>query len=263
MNSDNINSFIIDYSIAKEIGVEILQKHNIFPIQQQELFLLIATSTKILDETYLMKLFQSPIKFIQVPYQNIQLQIHNLTFQYEIYTLGIKALNNSSKNDMNNSYISDMINKMILFGIKYNASDIHIEALKDNVIIRFRIDGIMHLYFTFEYEMYTLFSSIIKLFANLDISQSRLPQNGRFSKTFNDKNIFDFRVSTMPTINGESIVLRILDNKNCGFIFSVTPMVTICICDVSIKLELKSISDIIYLFIDILYLQSVTIIVTL
>ncbi len=217
MNSNDINSFIIDYSIAQDIGIEILKEHNIFPIQQQELFILVATSSKIPNELLLTTFFRTPIKFLQVSHQSILLQIQNFNLQHEIYTLSIKALNNSTKNDTNNSYISDMIDNIILFAIALQASDIHIESLKDSVVIRFRIDGVLYLYFTFDYEMYSLFSSILKLFANLDISQSRLPQSGRFSKTFNDNKeseAFDFRISTMPTINGESIVLRILDNKN-------------------------------------------------
>ncbi len=213
MNND-INSFIVDYTIAEDIGIEVLKEHNIFPIKQEELFILIATSNKISNELLLTTLFQAPIKLIQVSHQSILQQLENFFIQSDIYNLGLKALNNSSHNDTNNSYISTMIDNIILFAIELNASDIHIESLKLSVVIRFRIDGVLYVYFTFSHNMHSLFSSILKLFANLDISQIRLPQNGRFSKIFNDKDNFDFRISTMPTINGESIVLRILDNKN-------------------------------------------------
>ncbi len=214
MKNNSINKFIIDYSIAKNIGIDILKEHNIFPIQQQDLFILIATQDIKQNELLLVSFFQKPIKFIEVTKQNIDLQIQNFDKQYEIFTLATKALENSIQNNSNtdNSYIADMIDKLILFAIKLRASDIHIESLKKSVVVRFRIDGGLHIVFTFDYEMYFLLSSVLKLFANLDISQTRLPQNGRFSKNF--ENEYDFRVSTMPTINGESIVLRILDNKN-------------------------------------------------
>ena len=207
-----LNSYIIDYSIAKNIGVDVLSEYNIFPIQTQELFTLIASSD-IDDSSFLTTLFKTPIKFIQIPKQYIDLQIKYFDTRYEIFSFGLQALNNSSQNNKNNSYISSMLDKIIEFAITLNASDIHIESSKKSVVIRFRCDGIMHLIFTFQQEFYPLFSSIIKLYANLDISQTRLPQNGRFSKYFyNDS--YDFRVSTIPTIMGESIVIRILDNKN-------------------------------------------------
>ncbi len=208
-----INSYIIDYSITKDLGLDIIKKHKIFPIQKQELFILVASSNTSHDENLLNSLFDTPIKFLDISPHCIDLKIKNFEILHKIHTLGINALNHTSRNDSNNSYIIDMVEYIILFAIKLKASDIHIESLKQSVVIRFRIDGVLHLIFTFEYAMYKLFSSIIKLFSNLDISQSRLPQNGRFSKTFNSSE-YDFRVSTIPTINGESIVIRILDNKN-------------------------------------------------
>ena len=208
-----INKYIIDYSITKELDINVIKKYKIFPIQKQELFTLIASSNTEYDEDFFTKLFNTPIKIINTSQYYIDLKVQNFDTEYEIYTLGIKALNNTKQNNSNNSYIINMLDNIILFATKSKASDIHIESLKENVVIRFRIDGVLQLMFTFESNMYKLFASIIKLFSNLDISQTRLPQNGRFSKVFNN-NEYDFRVSTIPTINGESIVIRVLDNKN-------------------------------------------------
>ncbi len=219
-----INRHIIDYSITNKIGLDIINKHDIFPMAYEELYILVATSNKNIDISLLDNLFHKPIKFMYVKEQDIQWQIENFNILYKIFDLGFKALNNSHNNNSNNSYIINMIDNIILFAIELKSSDIHIESLKSSMVIRFRIDGVLNLMFTFEYEMYGLFSSIIKLFSSLDISQTRLPQNSRFSKVFSDikgdkvftkeSRAFDFRVSTMPTINGESIAIRILDNKN-------------------------------------------------
>jgi general secretion pathway protein E len=207
-----LTNYVIDYSLSLDIGLETLTKYNIFPISQMELFTLVAYSKQ--DHTDIVNsLFNTPVKLVRVSQSCINMQIENFDTLYKIFNLGIKAINHSDQNNSHNSYIIDMIDHIISFAISLKASDIHIEALKQNVVIRFRIDGVLNLMFTFEYNMYPLFASIIKLFASLDISQSRLPQNGRFSKSFN-ANGYDFRVSTIPTINGESIVLRILDNKN-------------------------------------------------
>jgi general secretion pathway protein E len=215
MKNENIeiNSYNIDYFIAKNLGLDTLQKHNIFPIHHQELFTLVATSVEIPNESLISAFFQTPVKFILCSQQSIKMQIKNFPIQYEIYNLSIQSLNSIYKDDIKTSFISSMVEKIILFAIGLNSSDIHIESLKTSVVIRFRIDGVLYIYFTFDYAIYPLLSSILKLFANLDISQTRMPQNGRFSKKFG-KDSYDFRISTMPTINGESIVLRVLDNKN-------------------------------------------------
>lgn len=102
---------------------------------------------------------------------------------------------------------------LIAFALDKNSSDIHIETQQESVRIRFRIDGLLHHFFMFDLAFYTVISSVIKLLSSLDITQRRKPQNGRFSKTIKNR-VFDFRVSIMPTIHGESIVIRILDKKS-------------------------------------------------
>ncbi|MDN5079520.1 GspE/PulE family protein [Aliarcobacter butzleri] len=89
----------------------------------------------------------------------------------------------------------------------------HIEMYKNLVLFKFRVDGRLKIFFTFEKEFFKSISSYIKLISNLDMTQIRLPQDGRYSLSIEDKK-YDFRVSTMPTLEAESIVLRILDNKN-------------------------------------------------
>jgi len=212
-----IASHIIDYSLCNEIEIEELIKYNIFPIVKEELYILVARVEKEVDVESLSALFDAPIKFVEVSQNDIDNQLHNFNIYNKIYQLAIKTINHSEQSNSDNSYIIDMLDNIILFAIKQKASDIHIESLKQSVAIRFRIDGMLKLIFTFKYEMYSLFASIVKLFASLDISQIRLPQNGRFSKIFNG-NDYDFRVSTMPTLNGESIVMRILDSKNSKII---------------------------------------------
>ena len=93
------------------------------------------------------------------------------------------------------------------------ASDIHIERTGDLVLFRFRVDGKLKTFFTFDIELLNIISSHLKLISNLDITQTRLPQDSRFSINVNN-DTYDFRISTMPTIDSESIVIRILDKKN-------------------------------------------------
>jgi len=92
------------------------------------------------------------------------------------------------------------------------ASDIHIEATEKSCIVRERVDGMLQQSFAFERDIFEPLASRVKLLANLDIAEKRKPQDGRITTKVNDRE-FDFRVSTLPTLIGESIVLRILDKS--------------------------------------------------
>ncbi len=92
------------------------------------------------------------------------------------------------------------------------ASDIHIEATEKNCIVRNRIDGMLVQSFLFDKDIFNPLSSRMKLLSNLDIAEKRKPQDGRFTHNVAGKE-FDFRVSTLPTLFGESIVLRVLDKS--------------------------------------------------
>ncbi|WP_292662627.1 GspE/PulE family protein [Nitratifractor sp.] len=92
------------------------------------------------------------------------------------------------------------------------ASDIHIEATEKNCVVRDRIDGMLQQSFIFDKDIFNPLASRMKLLANLDIAEKRKPQDGRISMTVAGRE-FDFRVSTLPTLLGESIVLRILDKS--------------------------------------------------
>jgi type IV pilus assembly protein PilB len=90
------------------------------------------------------------------------------------------------------------------------ASDIHIEPTKENLRVRFRIDGILKTVLILPLELRPSIVARIKILANLKIDETRLPQGGRFSKEVGERKV-DFRVSTIPTILGEKVALRVLD----------------------------------------------------
>jgi len=94
-----------------------------------------------------------------------------------------------------------------------HASDIHIEAEEDGAVVRFRVLGKLREFIDFDYEIFNAIASRIKLESKMDVSEKRKPQDGGFMLKI-DGGQFDFRVSTLPTIWGESIVIRILDKRN-------------------------------------------------
>jgi general secretion pathway protein E len=103
-----------------------------------------------------------------------------------------------------------LIDLILRNAIITRASDIHIEATEKNCIVRNRVDGMLVQSFIFDKDIFSPLSSRMKLLSNLDIAEKRKPQDGRFAHVVADRE-FDFRVSTLPTLFGESIVLRILD----------------------------------------------------
>ena len=111
------------------------------------------------------------------------------------------------------SPISNLVNMIILRAIRDKASDIHIEPDKKKLRIRYRVDGILYEVMTQKIDLHPAIASRLKVMANLDISERRMPQDGRIQVMVEGRAV-DLRFSSMPGILGEKIVLRILDKKS-------------------------------------------------
>lgn len=103
-----------------------------------------------------------------------------------------------------------LADKMLIEGIKTRASDIHLEPGTDSVLVRYRVDGILEEAFRFPKWIQNPLVARLKVMAKLDITERRLPQDGRIQVRFGDKTV-DMRVSSLPAQHGEKITLRILD----------------------------------------------------
>ena len=109
--------------------------------------------------------------------------------------------------------IEKFFNEMLIDSINKNCSDIHIKPQKERSIIKLRINGKLRDYITIENSIYKNLVSYIKLKNNMDISEKRIPQDGRMTFDFNSREI-DIRTSSIPTIFGEKLALRILNRSN-------------------------------------------------
>jgi len=105
-----------------------------------------------------------------------------------------------------------IVNAIISEAIRYGASDIHIEAKTKYTVIRYRIDGMLHAKIKIPADLHPAVISRIKILAKMDISERRRPQDGRITVKSSTR-VVDMRVSSLPTINGEKIVMRILDKS--------------------------------------------------
>lgn len=106
--------------------------------------------------------------------------------------------------------VTKLVEVIIGHAVEGSASDIHIEPMDHDYRVRFRVDGILHVSLIMPKEIGPAVISRIKILANLKIDEKRKPQDGRF-RTINEGKEIDFRVSTLPVISGEKIVMRILD----------------------------------------------------
>lgn len=147
--------------------------------------------------------------------------------QYGIKESVDKVIKNLETNDIENDLIEieklkemvddapivRVVNSIIEQAIKEGASDIHIEPSANKLVIRFRVDGILRDVMTSPKHTQGVIISRLKIMANMDIAERRLPQDNRFQTRIGNREV-DVRVSTLPTIYGEKMVMRILDTSS-------------------------------------------------
>src|SRR5438105_7382843 len=109
--------------------------------------------------------------------------------------------------------VKRLLNMVLLQAIKDKASDIHFEPFEDEFKMRYRIDGVLYEMVPPPKHIAMAITSRIKVMANLDIAERRVPQDGRIELSVNNQPI-DLRVSVLPTMFGESVVMRVLDRSN-------------------------------------------------
>lgn len=214
----DLDSIDMDYRLVEKIPTAQLKRYSALPISQDDMYVLVAFSDPLNIEAQesIQRLF--PRKTIKVAVAT-EKQIQAYVFKIELKD-SVKELVTNIRNELRNigtleeqqeaSSILQLIDVILKACIKGRASDIHIEPTEKNCVVRGRIDGKLTEIFIFDRDIYPPLASRIKLLANLDIAERRKPQDGRFSAVVMDAE-FDFRLSTLPIIYGESIVMRILD----------------------------------------------------
>jgi type IV pilus assembly protein PilB len=112
--------------------------------------------------------------------------------------------------------VSKLVQVIITHAVDGRASDVHVEPVEHSYRVRFRVDGILHSSLTLPRDVGRAVVSRIKILSNLKIDEKRKPQDGRFSIADEGRKI-DFRVSTLPVVEGEKVVMRVLDKEDWVF----------------------------------------------
>ncbi|MDV7104462.1 ATPase, T2SS/T4P/T4SS family [Vibrio sp. TH_r3] len=131
----------------------------------------------------------------------------------EMVTLSDEERITTTTHSQNSDPISRYLNQVLTHAINKNASDIHFEPYEKTYRIRLRCDGVLSEIQSPDLQLANRLSSKVKVLANLDIAEKRLPQDGRFKFTLISNQTVDIRVSTLPTLWGEKVVLRLLETQ--------------------------------------------------
>jgi len=216
----DLDLFDIDHELTNNIPLIQLKKFNALPLYADDLYVHIALNDPLNIEAKesLQRLFpRKPIKLKIAVSKQINTHLFKVELKDKEKVLVKKIrdeLNsiNTMEEQQEASSILLLIDVILGACIKQRASDVHIEPAERNCSVRGRIDGKLSEIFIFPKDIYAPLASRLKLLANLDIAEKRKPQDGRFS-TEVGKVEYDFRISTLPTLYGESIVMRVLDKQ--------------------------------------------------
>jgi general secretion pathway protein E len=211
----------IDMKLFSQVPYRQLLKYNVIPIEENDLNVLVVFDDPLdmAAQDAVQRLFpKKPIRIAIARPKQIHQHLQRLEINESVKGLvadirkDLSQDGNIGEEDTGSSAVLKLIDIILKSAIYIGASDIHIEATEKSCIVRERVDGMLRQSFTFDKDIFNPLASRMKLLSNLDIAEKRKPQDGRFSTTIAKKD-FDFRVSTLPTIYGESIVLRILDKS--------------------------------------------------
>jgi type IV pilus assembly protein PilB len=229
----DLKNFHIQHELFRKIKVDLMFRYNFVPLQETQdgrlviaiadpsqlmmideislnlgrrIVIKVATLTQIAD---VLKKTEQSQRVLEEAGEDFALDVIREDDNAD-ETISIEKL--TAESDI--SPIIKLVDTMIFTALQRRASDIHIETRDDSVAIKYRIDGVLQQAMPpIAKEHHSTIISRIKVMSELDISERRVPQDGRFRVRYNGRSI-DFRVSIMPSIHGEDAVLRVLDKES-------------------------------------------------
>ena len=229
--SINLMEFDIDPSIIKLIPIEVVQKYQAIPVNRSGSTLIIAMSDPsnifAIDDIKFMTGYNvevvvasdTGIKAAIDKYYDQSASLADMMSDLDMED--VELVGDEEQVDISSlerasveAPVIKLVNLILTDAIKRKASDIHIEPYERSFRVRYRIDGILYEVMKPPIKLKNAITSRIKIMAELDIAERRLPQDGRIKIKLGGGKDMDFRVSVLPTLFGEKIVLRLLDKSN-------------------------------------------------
>ncbi|MDP1765697.1 MAG: type IV-A pilus assembly ATPase PilB [Methylotenera sp.] len=222
----NLDAFNPDYLPAKKIDEKLMQSNRVLALQVRNNVLFVAisdpTNLHALDSVqFQMGMALSPVvveddklsrwidKIIEA--SDTSMRSLNLDDDYDLGGEESQPQEEAQTQEVDDAPVVKFLNKMLIDAINMGASDLHFEPYEKFYRVRYRVDGILREITQPPLAIKEKLASRIKVISSMDISEKRIPQDGRMKLVLSKTRTIDFRVSTLPLINGEKIVMRILD----------------------------------------------------
>ena len=218
-----LDMITVDRKAVKMISESLAKKYNVFPVQfiEGKLLVLMNDPLNIIAEDDVRIASGYEVKIALCGKAEISQAISKY-YSEDYMKKTAEEFRNQEKNnevleeelseDIKNAPAVKLVDSIIQNAVRSKASDIHIEPFENRVCVRYRIDGALQKQFDSPKEPLAGLITRIKIMGNMDIAEKRIPQDGRIFTRVDDENV-DLRVSVLPTVNGEKIVIRILDKS--------------------------------------------------
>jgi type IV pilus assembly protein PilB len=229
----NLDEYEIDPDVVKLVSREVCEKHRIIPVSRSGQSLIVAmsdpTNLNAMDDIKFLTSYNvEPVVASETAIQaavdryynagpsyeevmaDLQLDDDDIDFKAEDEDVNALELERASAD----APVVRLVNVVLLNAIRKGASDIHLEPYEKRLRVRYRIDGVLHEEMTPPLKLKNALVSRLKIMSQLDIAERRLPQDGRIKLKLGKGREMDFRVSVLPTMWGEKVVLRLLDKGN-------------------------------------------------
>lgn len=224
----DLTHFTIDPEIPRLIGESLARRHTLIPIAKENNNLLVAMTDPL--NIYAIDDINIATGLNVKPVLSLKRHIQNAINHYygkesaekavEDFTkeIGSKYFNDLSTSeetfdDINSAPVVRFVDSIIKHALRSGASDIHIEPFENSIRIRFRIDGELREIMTTAKTTHSAIVTRVKIIGKMDIAEKRVPQDGRIEMQIDDRDI-DLRISIIPTVYGEKIVIRLLDRSS-------------------------------------------------
>jgi type IV pilus assembly protein PilB len=233
VTSIDLDKYEIESSIIEFIPKEVAERHKIIPISRAGTSLVVAmidpTDLHAIDdvkfltgynvepvvaaeasiETAIEKYYAAPL----ASYDEVMEGFDDEEFEFgadEEDSANVLELEKISED----APVIRLVNLILVNAIKIGASDVHLESYEKAIRVRYRVDGVLHEEMKPPFKLRNALISRLKIMSRLDIAERRLPQDGRIKLKLGKGREMDFRVSVLPTLFGEKVVLRLLDKSN-------------------------------------------------
>ena len=218
-----LDMITVDRKAVKIISESLAKKYNVFPVQfiEGKLLVLMNDPLNIIAEDDVRIASGYEVKIALCGKAEIAQAISKYYSEDYMKKTAEEFRNQEKINevleeelseDIKNAPAVKLVDSIIQNAVRSKASDIHIEPFENRVCVRYRIDGALQKQFDSPKEPLAGLITRIKIMGNMDIAEKRIPQDGRIFTRVDDENV-DLRVSVLPTVNGEKIVIRILDKS--------------------------------------------------